>query len=397
MFSALSFLTVILLHRIKHKGTTKDAATFPSASDKPVPEIPAHIHDLLNLRYDRLDSKMSEFHKVFQDVGAYQCWHKHSTFGEHLLGVWRVFQCWRQSEDMCRMALFHSTYSNSWVALTLFRPGADRHRLEALIGKPAEELVHLMCSVPRLELTFREIMGKGVSQDGIPVVDIRTKQVEQLSRRKVAIYLIFHIADWLDQNFSWQDDLFNNQDAKLGQPFVDILDKTFRENPGPLWPGAAKPGLYLAHLSHLATILKSCEQKDLIPPIFNNCETMLDYKNEVDARDAYWDVVINWGDVKHAAQAQEGLERAIRLNPFIAEPHVVLAHIFIRRQQWKEAEAECLVALKLFIDFGTCWDKRLKWEAWIGWVRTMLLGIRAQSWPTTSMGMIGLGLTWQTE
>jgi len=337
---------------------------------------------------------MDSFIELFKDVGAFQCWHKHSTFGEHLMGVWRIFQCWQLSQDLCRMALFHSTYSNSWVSLTLFRPGADRGRLRAFIGTNAEELVHLMCSVPRMELTFQEIFTKGVPVEGITVKDIRTGEPLVLTRRQVAIYTIFHIADWLDQNYGWQDDLFRNYNGIFEKPFLEILAGTFHENPGPLWPGEAKPGLYLSHLSILGKILRSCDQKDLIAPVFDNCTTVLPPENEVKARDLYWEVVNNHGPVEQAATAQDKLERVIKLNPFLGEPHAILAQIHIRRKHFKKAEEEALIALKLFNEFGTCWDKRLKWEAWVNWCRTVLIGARNEKWPETSMGMIGLGLVW---
>jgi hypothetical protein len=119
--------------------------------------------------------------------------------------VWRILVAWGAPRAIQRMGLFHSTYSNSWVSLALFKPNTDRHTLRAVIGAEAEELVHVMCSVPRMSLTFRDVWAsKSVPEEGITVQSVQGNGELRLSKRMVCIYLLFHVADWADQFYGWQ-------------------------------------------------------------------------------------------------------------------------------------------------------------------------------------------------
>jgi len=363
--------------------------------------VPDVILHLLNHDYHKLDSKMKDFLQLVADLGAFQCWHKHGTFGEHLLGVWKIFECWKLPQSVCRMGLFHSTYSNSWVGLALFKPNTERHKLREFVDVETEELVHVMCSVPRLSLTFNDILGfekKGVPSDGITVKDIHTGADLRLSQRMIAIYIVFHIADWLEQFYGWQDKLFNvekltgDEEGDMSVPFLQMLKNEFEENPGTLWPGENKPGLYLAILTRLGQILTQCNQPDLIPPVFDNCTKILTAKNEKKARDLYWTVTTQLTEEKNGAEAKKLLNEVISLNPFIGEPHILLAQIHMREGHLEEGIKEARHALKLLYDMGTNWDKRVTWEAWINWCRVMIrLGLKKE-WPKTSMGIINVGL-----
>jgi len=64
----------------------------------------------------------------------------------------------------------------------------------------------------------------------------------------------------------------------------------------------------------------------------------------------------------------------------------------MREGRLTEGINEARTALRLFYAMGTNWDKRISWEAWINWCRTMIrLGLKKE-WPTTSMGIINVGL-----
>jgi tetratricopeptide (TPR) repeat protein len=92
-----------------------------------------------------------------------------------------------------------------------------------------------------------------------------------------------------------------------------------------------------------------------------------------------------------AALAQRTLEESARLNPFVAEPHVLLAQLHLNAGRWDEALAEASRALELQVQWATPWDKRLGWEAWVAWTRVMLKASREHDWPSDGMGIISLG------
>jgi hypothetical protein len=72
---------------------------------------------------------MPDHLEVLAHQGAAEIWHKHGTFRDHLLGVWRTLAAWGMDRDTCRLGLFHSCYANSFVRQGI-EPGAcrcDRH------------------------------------------------------------------------------------------------------------------------------------------------------------------------------------------------------------------------------------------------------------------------------
>ena len=64
--------------------------------------------------------------------------------------------------------LFHSTYSNSFVKMALFKPDVDREVLRALIGPEAEEWVHLFCVIPRYKTIILDTLLKGEVRSACP-------------------------------------------------------------------------------------------------------------------------------------------------------------------------------------------------------------------------------------
>lgn len=82
-------------------------------------------------------------------VGANECWHKKSSFKEHLYQTYKIAKIWGLDDIITGCMLFHSAYSNSYVNLAIFKAGADRARLQELVGEECEALIHLFCVVPR--------------------------------------------------------------------------------------------------------------------------------------------------------------------------------------------------------------------------------------------------------
>jgi len=66
--------------------------------------------------------------------------------------------------------------------------------------------------------------------------------------------------------------------------------------------------------------------------------------------------------------------------------------IFLQKKQYDTAQTHAEAALKLLDYWGTSWDKHMPWEGWIAWVRVLLVNIENKTWPTTSHGIISLGL-----
>ena len=105
-----------------------------------------------------------------------------------------------------------------------------------------------------------------------------------------------------------------------------------------------------------------------MPPNFDSCTTILDEEAEKQALEAYWHVV------KHSkgmtpAEALDMLEKCAKQNPFVGEPHLVMAQLFMQKEQWEAAVEAADKGLAILYSWGTTWDKRMPYQAWIAWGR----------------------------
>ncbi|GJM87432.1 hypothetical protein PR202_ga03385 [Eleusine coracana subsp. coracana] len=390
---------------------------------------------------EQVDPALPRLTAVLRAAGAGECWHKHGTFLAHLLDVYRILRLWGSPEPVARCGLYHSSYSNSYVNLAIFDPGTGRDHVASVVGAAAERLVHLFCIVPRQQLIHDDLLFHYTDQDlvadlasseaslnddprlfnneepwrrkiqrllppnGITVKHIRTGEDVSLSRRVAATFLLMTMADFSDQLFDWQDRLFDNTNGRL----------EFRGNKWTsLWPGTGKPGLWVSSISRMGALYNlivreeqiynmagNADSRDndddlldlVIPPVFDGCTKVLDADHQKAARDLYWEAVCNGDDAAAAPdQVEHLLKQSIANNPFVGEPHLVLAQVYLNMERYDEAQTQAEQGLKLLLDWGTSWDKRMSWEGWVSWARAMLIKAQHKDWPHTSFGIISLGL-----
>lgn len=119
-----------------------------------------------------------------------------------------------------------------------------------------------------------------------------------------------------------------------------------------------------------------------VPPIFDNCTKILEAHAELKARDLYWQAASGENhDIKEAVKL---LEQAIELNPFAGEFHIVLAHCFLIESRFEEALNEAQRGVKLLVEWGTSYDKRKDWAAWVAWGRVLAMHGKNKTWATNS-------------
>eukprot|EP00249_Psilotum_nudum_P009786 c22152_g2_i1 orf=53-769(+) len=201
--------------------------------------------------FDSVDPSLPIWLSILREKGASECYHKHSTFYEHLLSVYRILKLWNVPDVVARVGLFHSCYSNSFVNLTIFEPDVSRETVRDIIGDVAEQLVHLFCIVPRQELIYDMMLLKFnddellaafhgdklgvvnevdsssyatqcksklaavIPPEGFIVKHIRTGEDVQVPRRVLAIFLLLTMADLIEQLYSYQDALFEHENGNL--------------------------------------------------------------------------------------------------------------------------------------------------------------------------------------
>jgi tetratricopeptide (TPR) repeat protein len=75
------------------------------------------------------------------------------------------------------------------------------------------------------------------------------------------------------------------------------------------------------------------------------------------------------------------LESAVRHNPWVGEPQMVLAQLYLSAGRHDDAKQAASSALHLFSAWGNSWDKRVQWDAWVAWTRILLQAAEGGPWP----------------
>ncbi|XP_015886719.3 uncharacterized protein LOC107421883 [Ziziphus jujuba] len=416
-----------------------------SSQSNPFQTILDSARPFIRGELESIDKNLPSLVAVLRSVGSGECWHKHGSFLEHLVDIYRILKLWKAQDSVCLCGLFHSAYSNSYVNLAIFDPSTGRDVVRSHVGEAAERLIHLFCIVPRQplihddllfhytdseleehlkqsEISLRNAKEKGLfneeegwrrklqallPSDGVIVKHIKTGEDVRVSRRLVAVFLMMTMADFSDQLFGFQDELFDNSNGKLefkGNNYVA------------LWPGNGKPGLWMNSISRMGALYSLIMREEeifiekrkrvggedhdgnrdedlelVIPPVFENCTKVLDAKDQIIARDMYWEAVCEESN-KGLERAEELLLKCIEKNPFVGEPHVVLGQVYLAKGRYEEAETEAENGVRLILEWGSPWDKRTSWEGWIAWGRVLYMKAKEKSWPQHSWGILNLGL-----
>ncbi len=353
---------------------------------------------LLAEDWARVDKQVPHLLARLTERGAHQCWHKHGTFKQHLLGVWKILALWEQPQALARCGLFHSAYSNSYVNLAIFQAGVDRELVRQDCGAEAEDLIYKFCVVPRQQLVVDTMFPLDrVPADGLTVPHIHTGEPVFLSSALLGKLLVMTMADVADQQYGWQDDLFGDAQwapqAAAGSDNVAASSTKAVMHPYTLWPGLSKPGLWMHFVSKLAALARTCPMA-VRPPVFDEGRVLLDRAAERQARDLYWEVIAEDPRDKGKVDANIArLTQALALNPYLAEPHTLLAQSYLVKGEFDAAHEAAQKAVDLLLQWGTNWDKRVSFEAWMAWTRVLLQHAEDKTpWHANSWGVINLGL-----
>jgi len=291
-----------------------------------------------------------------------------------------MLSCWEQPQDVCRFGLFHSAYSRDgfFFRLLNLQDAEARHTLRDVIGEEAEQLVYNYCS-PELPFCIEEWLsdekaqlanGNGTERFPVrlgremdkPFYDIPSRadpeKMIRLSAKDVAKYLIVFVADVAEQ-------------MSMTMTYRDIYHEA---HPSKVWPGSGVPAFGFSFFSR--ALFSARSHLDVVPPVFNHCTAVLTPEDEVTALKCYWSGVQQqqWDEPEWNPQHAEALFReATEKNPWVAEPHVMLAQLLFMRQQFSEAVHHAACALEIFYQWGTCWDKRHPFAQWVGFTRMTLL------------------------
>jgi hypothetical protein len=309
-----------------------------------------------------------------------QDWHKAGTFRHHLVGVARSLTVWQQPRDVRLLGLLHSVYGNAFVDLVKFDPAKERARVREIAGESAEHLVYLFCTQSRTQFVQKVLAG-ALEGDGSMVLEQDAGQGgghRMLTPYEVAVFIIVSMADTIEQWFSWQDDIFSRFPAVQHRPQPVHWAAS-------LWPGPMRPtGRMVSQINGLALALQHPGLQGLLPmpSVFARCTQPLAPADEAAAASLYWSVIQQDQPLVDLDVATGVLESAVRHNPWVGEPQLVLAQLYLSAGRQDDARVAAASALQLFSAWGNSWDKRVQWDAWVAWTRILLQGATVGgTWP----------------
>lgn len=333
--------------------------------------------------YPAIDPHLPDVMRLLNERRAGQSWHKHGTFKDHLVGTFRMLKLWGQPSATAYCGLFHSVYSNEYVDLALFDPAHERHVLRDLLGEQTEELIFRFCTIPRTAFMRDVLAREGIPAGGLRLTDA-AGTVHALDQRETGIYLVVTMADLLEQWYSWQEDTMS------GYPEFGPVDAQTMWS-ATLWPGQFRPGQSaLSLVSRLARHLPALDVPT--PPVFAGCTGVLAQDDEASAAALYWQVATQSIPLVSPVHARSILERAVALNPYVAEPRLLLAQIALLQDDFEAAERHAAAGAELISSWGIQWDKRIPWEGWTVWARLLVSRARQRVWPRTLSAHNNLGL-----
>lgn len=328
--------------------------------------VPPRIFSILTERWDELDDGASEMLAAMRARPAFaQFSHARDVFSKHLLGTFATLGAWGQPRDVMRAGLWHTSYSGDLFQFTYWdaAQAADRAELRSLVGAEAEELIFTFGTVHRATiLGLGDVMNTtllaapGELDADADNLSFRNRLLGpvELTSAMVAKVVVVTLADYLDQMATvngWRD---HHQQLE----------------PEALFPGQDPPAIALHWITRMCKAVRG--SLEVIPEAFDNCTATLSHTDEVAARDAYWQATLEEKTLGWERQL-ELYAAAAALNPFVGEPHLMLAQLHFRKRQYAETAEHAKAALERFFVLGTAWDKRRQFAAWIAFARMLLM------------------------
>lgn len=325
------------------------------------PKMPTVLESLLHEDYDALG--VADILEQLKSPGVMEFAHGRDTFYSHLKGTFGILKAWGQPDDVCLLGLTHTAYGGDLYQFFLWDALKDRESLKALIGAEAEALTHLFGTIHRGQLNGLEqlMIGKQVTEMKLLVgnftVASRTEGETTVPAKTAAKILLVTVADYFDQMVEqngWRD---HHQ--------VEVsVDR--------LYPGDGRPAIAFYWFSQVCRAVR--DELDVVPPVFDSCQRTISFHDEVLARDLYWNVTLQEYTLKQEQQMHL-LDQTIEHNPFVGEPHILLAQLYLRNKEYSQAGLHCRLALEKLYSLASAWDKRRSYAQWVGFSRVLLLRV----------------------
>lgn len=324
-----------------------------AAASRALPAPPPAVRAIAASDWALLDPGFLEFARFLPEASGYRA---------HLVNTYAMLHNWHQTRDVARAGLFHMTYGAPGLIL-LPNMGlekgsksidAERAALRRLVGHDAEELVALFSSDAFSWERLATTVVSGVPPSSATLLGGEQVPLRRLHFAQLALVAVADIAECMHETAAPEDADGASHDQSV------YYSSSFR------------PGLELYWMSQLLREIR--EDLLVAPPIFEGCTRTLGYEQEQQARNLYWEVVQEHSRTRAVTSHEVRLlEDAMALNPFVAEPHVLMAQLKLQQGRWAEASQHAASGLQQFYAWGTAWDKRAPLRQWVAFTMTLFM------------------------
>jgi hypothetical protein len=246
--------------------------------------------------------------------GASSLEHNNGTLLSHLVGVWRVLRTGGATEAVSRAGLIHSAYSTQFFHSPILEP--DQRRATARIfGEEAENLAWLFCKLDRPALWEQRPVGGFTTE--VEAREHLGRTIARLDPQTAEVLLAIECANFIDQGYPGKSmGTFHAWASNLTDRGVNLVF--------PATIGFGQP-------------------------------------SENDEREA----IELYSSLAPSFAPFDVLERVTELNPYAAEPYILLTIIALTQRDRDKAEEALREARARMAIFGASWDKRLNWASWM--------------------------------
>ena len=141
-----------------------------------------------------MDMPMKAMTDYIIRLGADKIPHTKKTYLAHAIGVYNDMKAWKEDDEMCRAAMFHSIYgTEGFQDFTL--PLDRRDEMRTFIGERAECLAYANCAMDRA--SFFALVD--TYQDRYQLKDRITGGTIDLSNQEYEDLIRLHLCDYFEQ------------------------------------------------------------------------------------------------------------------------------------------------------------------------------------------------------
>ena len=242
--------------------------------------------------------------------------HANGSLLDHLVGTWRILRACKQPDDVAIAGLIHSVYSTQFYPHALFSI-ESRTLIRSVFGNCAEDLAYDFCQLDRPaiwsqrkpnafpEVCYGEYLDSGES------VTIPQRKADQL--------LVVECANYIEQC---------SCTAEVAEPFM-------------AW---------------CLSLSSKCVDLYRVSP---TADCSLTETREDEAIECYKSVL------RARSPTLTDIHELITINPYAAEPHILLGALKLVHGDPIGALASLNQAHMQLVFWGTPWDMRLSYDDWI--------------------------------